>query len=137
MIFSVFQKKSGFGVFLVHPPMASVLLSALVERCFVSRMRDFYPPLLTTPIPLVLIHQKWIFCHFFNPSLREVIPRKKPLTFGHCLWRVCYHGGLVGPEGCPKPGQQGTNKSEQILANLDETERTGRTVPNRAKNGHF
>ena len=26
---------------LVHPPMASVLLSALVERCFVSRMRDF------------------------------------------------------------------------------------------------
>ena len=36
-----FSKKSGFGVFLVHPPMASVLLSASVERCFVSRMRDF------------------------------------------------------------------------------------------------
>ena len=32
---------AGFGVFLVHPPMASVLLSASVERCFVSRMRDF------------------------------------------------------------------------------------------------
>ena len=32
---------SGFGVFLDHPPMASVLLSASVERCFVSRMRDF------------------------------------------------------------------------------------------------
>ena len=31
----------GFWVFLVHPPMASVLLSASVERCFVSRMRDF------------------------------------------------------------------------------------------------
>ena len=31
-----------FGVFLVQPPMASVLLSALVERCFVSRMRDFF-----------------------------------------------------------------------------------------------
>ena len=42
MIFSVFQQKSGFGVFLVHPPMASVLLSASVEICFVSRMRDFY-----------------------------------------------------------------------------------------------
>ena len=27
---------------LVHPPMASVLLSASVERCFVSRMRDFF-----------------------------------------------------------------------------------------------
>ena len=26
---------------LVHSPMASVLLSASVERCFVSRMRDF------------------------------------------------------------------------------------------------
>ena len=33
---------SGFWVFLDHPPMASVLLSASVERCFVSRMRDFY-----------------------------------------------------------------------------------------------
>jgi hypothetical protein len=32
---------SGFGVFLDHPPMASVLLSVSVERCFVSRMRDF------------------------------------------------------------------------------------------------
>ena len=42
MIFSVFQKNWVlFGVFLVQPPMASVLLSALVERCFISRMRDF------------------------------------------------------------------------------------------------
>ena len=31
----------GFWVFLVHPPMALVLLSASVERCFVSRMRNF------------------------------------------------------------------------------------------------
>ena len=38
VIFSVFQKKMGFWV---HPPMASVLLSASVERWFVSRMRDF------------------------------------------------------------------------------------------------
>ena len=36
-----FSKKSGFGVFLVHPTVISVLLSASVERCFVSRMRDF------------------------------------------------------------------------------------------------
>ena len=27
---------------LVHPPIALVLLSASVERCFVSRMRDFF-----------------------------------------------------------------------------------------------
>jgi hypothetical protein len=37
-----YSKKSCFGVFLVHPPMASVLLSASVERFSVSRMRDFY-----------------------------------------------------------------------------------------------
>ena len=29
---------------LVHPPMASVLLFVSVERCFVSRMRDFFVP---------------------------------------------------------------------------------------------
>ena len=28
--------------FEVHPPMASMLLSASMERCFVSRMRDFF-----------------------------------------------------------------------------------------------
>ena len=39
--FSRFSKKSGFWVILVHPPMASVLLSASIERWFVSRMRDF------------------------------------------------------------------------------------------------
>ena len=38
MIFSVFQKKLGFGVFVAS---TSVLLSASVERCFLSRMRDF------------------------------------------------------------------------------------------------
>ena len=37
-----FSKKLGFVVFLVHPTVVSVLLSASVERCFVSRMRDFF-----------------------------------------------------------------------------------------------
>ena len=32
----------GFWVFLVHPTVVSVLLSASVERCYVSRMRDFF-----------------------------------------------------------------------------------------------
>ena len=37
------KKKFFFADFaLVHPPMASVLLSASVERCFVSLMRDFF-----------------------------------------------------------------------------------------------
>ena len=31
-----------FWVFLVHPTVVSVLLSASVEKCFVSRMRDFF-----------------------------------------------------------------------------------------------
>ena len=41
MIFPFF-KKMGFWVFLVHPTVVSVLLSASVERCFVSSMQDFY-----------------------------------------------------------------------------------------------
>ena len=38
------QKKGFFfaDFALVHPPTASVLLSATVKRCFVSRMRDFF-----------------------------------------------------------------------------------------------
>ncbi len=32
----------GFWVFLVHPTVVLVLLSASVKRCFVSRMRDFH-----------------------------------------------------------------------------------------------
>ena len=37
-----FSKKLCFLLFLVHPTVVSVLLSATVERCFVSRMRDFF-----------------------------------------------------------------------------------------------
>ena len=40
MIFSVFQKKSGFWVFSVHPTV--VLLAAHAERFFVSRMQDIF-----------------------------------------------------------------------------------------------
>ena len=32
----------GFWVFLIHPTVVSVILSASIERCFVSRMQDFY-----------------------------------------------------------------------------------------------
>ena len=39
-------KEMGFWVFLVHPIVVSVLLSASVERCFVSRMRDFLTVLI-------------------------------------------------------------------------------------------
>ena len=41
MIFSVFFLM-GFWLFLVHPTVVLVLLSASVKRCFVSRMRDFF-----------------------------------------------------------------------------------------------
>ena len=36
------SKKLVFWVFLVHPTVVLVLLSASVERCFVSHMRDFF-----------------------------------------------------------------------------------------------
>ena len=39
-----------FWVFLVHPTVVSVLLSASVERCFVSRMRDFFALFQTTSL---------------------------------------------------------------------------------------
>ena len=55
-----FSKESGFGVLLVNPPMASVLLSASVERCFVSRMRDFYYSIL----------YKWISAPLLCKSLK-------------------------------------------------------------------
>ena len=48
MRYEVVIYDEGFGVFLVHPPMASVLLSASVERFSVSRMRDFYHIFLLT-----------------------------------------------------------------------------------------
>ena len=38
-------------------------------------------------------------------------------------------------QGWPKPGKQGMNESERILANLDETEQTGRSGRNWAKPG--
>ena len=44
------SKKSGFSVFLVHPTVVSVLLSASVERCIVSRMQDFFYLQLSTII---------------------------------------------------------------------------------------
>ena len=42
MIFLRYLKNSGFWLILVHPTVVSVLLSASVERCFVSRTRDFF-----------------------------------------------------------------------------------------------
>ena len=43
-------KKIHFCVFLVHPTVLSVLLSTSDERCFVSRIRDFF--FIPTPITL-------------------------------------------------------------------------------------
>ena len=43
VVYNPRAKKVFFADFaLVHPPMASVLLSASVERCLVSCMRDFF-----------------------------------------------------------------------------------------------
>ena len=58
-IFFVFQKKLGYLVFLVHPPMALVLLSASIKRCFVSRMRDFW----------YILVNRHVYFLFFNKTL--------------------------------------------------------------------
>ena len=56
--FFPFFKKKWFWVFLVHPTVVSVLLSASVERCFVSRMRHFY----------IKSYEKMPFSYFFLTS---------------------------------------------------------------------
>ena len=43
----------GFWVILVHPTVVSVLLSASVERCFVSRMRDLKKKYIEKPLNVV------------------------------------------------------------------------------------
>ena len=42
IFFPFFKKKMGFWVFMVHPTVVSLLLSASVERFFFYRMRDFF-----------------------------------------------------------------------------------------------
>ena len=42
---------------------------------------------------------------------------------------------MITDQGWPKPGKQGTDESEQILANLDETEQTGQKTGILVKNG--
>ena len=97
-----FSKKSGFWVFLVHPPMASVLLSASVERCFVSRMRDFsnrfrYWPsknAYTVCVGLSKIHRQVCVGHnesvlaFLNPywpSWIHIVPHESVLSLLKCI----------------------------------------------------
>ena len=59
----------GFGVFLVHPTMVSVLVSTTVERCFVSPMRDFFllkSKIAKTQIVMKLKTQRGIACFVFG-----------------------------------------------------------------------
>ena len=65
-----------------HPPMALVLLSASVERCFVSRMRDFYEwscPVCTCMSEVTLAHDVNL-----NPTLisgcMQPLPRPMKLV---------------------------------------------------------
>ena len=44
---------------------------------------------------------------------------------------------LLGYQGWPKPGKQGTDESEQILSNLDETDEPGKTGETGQKTGNF
>ena len=68
------KKKVFFADFaLVHLPMALVLLSASVERCFVSRMRDFFVILLKNSVFFlqnVIIHKDNIL-EYTEKKLRD------------------------------------------------------------------
>ena len=67
------KKKKGFWVFIVHPTVVLVLLSPSDERCFVSRMRDFY---LLTLYKLFMMHFEStiaLFCGKLEFSLLDFI----------------------------------------------------------------
>ena len=70
--FFLFSKKMYFLVFLVHPTVVSVLLSASVERCFVSRMRDFFcigATILTRPEIQCFLYAEYFSTHGFQAIL--------------------------------------------------------------------
>ena len=77
--FFCFSKKLGFGVFLVHPIMVSVLLCASVERCFVSRMRDFFSLFFFMSGCVFLVHFICTcvilipLCTFMHPSVVYIL----------------------------------------------------------------
>ena len=83
-----FSKKLSFWVFLVHPTVVSVLLSASVERCFVSRMRDFkvtLPTYFFSKATLIL-HFKYLICTKINirnqqKANNEYIQRERMIFF--------------------------------------------------------
>ena len=72
MIFFRFSKISGFGVFLVHRTVVSVLLSASVKRCFVSRMQDFL--LLLTKLGFTSLF--FLRAVFYHMHLKKIVKIK-------------------------------------------------------------
>ena len=62
---------------LVHLPMASVLLSASVERCFVSRMRDFKNTDQNAPKKIIL-NCNYIALHLKSAFKTDFGPREVP-----------------------------------------------------------
>ena len=68
LFFPCFNFFVGFCVFLVHPTVVSVLLSASVERFDVYRMRDFFYYCLNYTI----LHLNAKFMNIFDNSFRVV-----------------------------------------------------------------
>ena len=100
----------GFWVFLVHPPMASVLWSASVKRCFVSRMRDFLKTVLYCFGPY------WLFLTVFHTSARGSIVGRmqhflmwiflshRPIFLGILNFHeMAYWAALCSPPEAPGP----------------------------------
>ena len=74
-----FSKKLGFWVYLVHPTVVSALLSPSVERCFVSRMRDFF-------------FTRWNICYgpCFSKVLAGLRPRNTNISYFFDFKPFCF-----------------------------------------------
>ena len=106
MIFSVFQKKSELWVLSVHPTVVLMLLSASVERCFVSHMRDIFRKLIYF---IFLIRKKSLKKNIFTFDRGHVTYDKWHMTnMTHGTWHLTHdrHRGWIleyQPKGLKLP----------------------------------
>ena len=75
-----------------HPPMASVLLSASVERCFVSHMQDFYLEIPRIPLWNQYQIRKTLTAYFLLlHKLRELSHLSSIMKIALATKAVCLH----------------------------------------------
>ena len=103
---------------LVHPPMASVLLSASVERCFVSRRRDFLQKCFFFAFNLGEFYCFWFRQVFFRNCVllgNTTLTRTSEIS---CSLRVQSRGKLEGHRSGPKFGAPSTSVYSRAVTPL-------------------